>query len=465
MTRMDPDRGAYFQQVCAALNLNEDQQKIVRDFMARATISHEDPAIWMLGFVAKHELASQLLNDNIASMPDLIRELWSEGGLNIITEMTTAIQTAMSGIEDSIIDRMASDIRDPILEALAKITVPAFSSALPSPVTDAKPTAPVTEIVDEETGEVTEVADEDEPLSIEGMDDFRSAGFNLAQQFKSDIADKLAEDDLDGSEFERVGLVGSDKKVLTPQEFDDAVRSINDCLQNTVDSAGEIKGAFLTMADAVTSAHDEMSELSKDVAAEMENASKVAANKILEVTGDLKKRLPADIAKHTATAAEPHFIEMRKTYEDKLKSSEIAKYIRFTIAGAFVAILMLMAAVAGGFMVGQSTLSAKATDIERMVSTDTGRQWYSLWKINEGVDPVSQCSGDRVSVFDNARICKASLWLDPAPASMPNDGRFLISPLTWMKTQLPFWSSLLIAMSVGAFLSWVAMTRLSRTGA
>ncbi|WP_186392832.1 MULTISPECIES: LapA family protein [unclassified Pannonibacter] len=423
MAKMDPGRGAYFEQVCTSLNLDDDQRKIVRDFMARAAITPDDPSIWMLAFVAKHELASMMLLENIKSLPELLREINTEIG----RENNEALMSEMKTV-----------IRETMREFL-----PSIQTALPSPAVVQASRAAVSEDDDQDI-DVDDIAPD-----VKG-DVFLNAGRRLATEFAREI-----EDELDVVEFKKTAVSEMDPRHLKSANIDAVIDSINRTLAMAQDVSDDLGNRYGDLGKAVEEAIDGLTEERKIASA----AIRKQAAAIDETVKTALTKIPAGLADALAEKAEPQFVELRKAYENRVQRAEVHKLIRFTFGAGIVLILMLMAALAGGFMLGQNTLSAKATDIERMVSTDTGRQWYGLWKINEGIDPLSQCTSQNVTVYNNSRICTTKVWIDPAPASLPQEGRFQINPLVWLKTQFPFGAVIAVFFGFGALTGWVISTR------
>jgi len=387
MAKMDPGRGAYFEQVCTSLNLDDEQRKIVRDFMARAAIAQDDPSIWMLAFVAKHELASMMLLENIKSLPELLREINTEIG----RENNEALMAEMKTV-----------VRETMREFL-----PSMQVALPSPA---------------------------------------------VVQASSSV---VSEDELDDVEFEKTAVSETDPRHLKTADIDAVIDSINRTLAMAQDVSDALGNRYGDLGQTVEEALDGLVEERKIASAAIKKQTAAFG----ETVKTAATKIPAELAHELAEKAEPQLIELRKAYESRLNRAEVHKLVRFTFGAGIVLILMLMSAVVGGFMLGQSTLSAKATDIERMVATDTGRQWYGLWKINQGVDPLSQCTSQNVTVYNNARICTTKVWIDPAPASLPQEGRFQINPLVWLKTQFPFGAVIAVFFGLGALAGWMISTR------
>ena len=417
------DQPTYFEQVCALVGLTDDQRKMVRDFMSRAEIPSDDPSVWVLVFVAKQEFASMMLLENIKSLPELLREINTEIGREnneaLLAEMKTAIRETMREF------------------------LPSMQEALPSPAVVQVSSSVVSEDNDQD-------ADVDDNSLEVDEDAFLNEGRNLATEFAREI-----EDELDDVEFEKTAVSETDPRHLKTADIDAVIDSINRTLAMAQDVSDDLGNRYGDLGKAVEEALDGLVEERKIASAAIRKQTAAFS----ETVKTAATKIPAELAHELAEKAEPQFIELRKAYENRLNRAEVHKLVRFTFAAGIALILMLMSAVIGGFMLGQSTLSAKATDIERMVATDTGRQWYGLWKINQGVDPLSQCTSQNVTVYTNARICTTKVWIDPAPASLPQEGRFQINPLVWLKTQFPFGAVIAVFFGFGVLAGWMISTR------
>ena len=103
---------------------------------------------------------------------------------------------------------------------------------------------------------------------------------------------------------------------------------------------------------------------------------------------------------------------------------------RLALLSGVGAVVLLLAALGGGYFWGRGTEAAavaEASDVIRAALSDgsaSARAWADAIRRNDLVGLLGRCQGRAVWTEANGRrVCAVPLWLDDAPAQMPNGPR------------------------------------------